>query len=156
MRVTVIAAGFDLGDDAPLPVNGKNGEEKEHIVAPKPKPTTIKDLVDRPLSPKPVGNFNNPQRVPVPQPQPQPQPPVVVYEEEDVYEEEEERTEHKPTFYYKHEDDTLRIRRMIDSFCQKIPNETDLETPAYLRHKVPLIDISQVPEVELFDQPLYE
>jgi cell division protein FtsZ len=81
---------------------------------------------------------------------------VVTYEEEEVYEEEEERTEHKPTFYYKHEDDTLRIRRMIDSFCQKIPNETDLETPAYLRHKVPLIDISQVPEVELFDQPLYE
>ncbi|MGX7687748.1 cell division protein FtsZ [Flectobacillus roseus] len=159
MRVTVIAAGFDLGDDAPLPVNGKNVEEKEHIVAPKPKPTTIKDLVDRPLSPKPVGNFNNPHRVPVPAapvPQPQPQPPVVTYEEEEVYEEEEERTEHKPTFYYKHEDDTLRIRRMIDSFCQKIPNETDLETPAYLRHKVPLIDISQVPEVELFDQPLYE
>ena len=155
MRVTVIAAGFDLADDAPLPINivNKPLDEKEPLVAARPKPT-LKDLIDRPASPKPIPTVGNPnpQRVAVVQP-----PVVVLEEEEEIYEEEEEKVEHKQaTFNYKQEDDTLRIRRMIDSFCQKIPNEADLESPAYLRYKVQLIDISQVPEVELFDQPLYE
>ncbi|WP_044173064.1 cell division protein FtsZ [Flectobacillus major] len=141
MRVTVIAAGFDLPEDAPLPINLNNIKEEE-------KKTVVKAKTEKKEGEKVI----TPTHVVSKQP-------VVVYEEEEEEEElvVEDKPEAKPImqFNFKHEDDSLRIRKMIDAFCQKTPAEADLETPAYLRYKVQLLDISQVPEVELFDQPLY-
>lgn len=46
------------------------------------------------------------------------------------------------------EDDTLRLRRMIDSFCQKVPTETELEAPAFQRYGIKLMDVSDIKGVE--------
>ena len=46
------------------------------------------------------------------------------------------------------EDDTLRLRRMIDSFCQKIPTETELEAPAFQRYGIKLMDVADIKGVE--------
>ncbi len=139
MRVTVIAAGFDLPEDAPI---------KTAPAPPVPTPTKT-------LAPPRINGHTNGSVAPV-------KPPVPVQPiemEEHFYEEEEEEKEPEskgnPVFNFKHEDDSLRIRKMIDSFAQKMPLESDLEIPTYQRYKVQLLDLSQVPEIELFDQPLY-
>lgn len=46
------------------------------------------------------------------------------------------------------EDDTLRLRRMIDSFCQKIPTETELEAPAFQRYGIKLMDVADIKGVD--------
>ncbi|MEY4541904.1 MAG: hypothetical protein RLZZ306_3661, partial [Bacteroidota bacterium] len=46
------------------------------------------------------------------------------------------------------EDDTLRLRKMIDTFCQKIPSEDELETPAFQRYGIKLLDVSEIRGVE--------
>ncbi len=46
------------------------------------------------------------------------------------------------------EDDTLRLRKMIDNFCQKMPSETDLEAPAFQRYGIKLMDVSDIKGVE--------
>lgn len=46
------------------------------------------------------------------------------------------------------EDDTLRLRRMIDSFCQKIPTEIELEAPAFQRYGIKLMDVADIKGVE--------
>lgn len=46
------------------------------------------------------------------------------------------------------EDDTLRLRRMIDSFCQKIPTETELEAPAFQRYGIKLMDVTDIKGVD--------
>jgi cell division protein FtsZ len=115
MRITVIAAGFDLLDEA-KPARLRFVKEAE-----------VPEVVDE-----------------IPE----------AFAEETV-QEIEVKEEKKSSFIYKKEDDTMRLRKMIDTFCQKMPTENELETPAYQRHGVNLIDITQIPEVELFEQPLY-
>ncbi len=46
------------------------------------------------------------------------------------------------------EDDTLRLRKMIDNFCQKMPSEIDLEAPAFLRYGIKLMDVSDIKGVD--------
>jgi cell division protein FtsZ len=116
MRITVIAAGFDLLDEV--------------------KPSRLKFIKEEEVS-EVVDEITLEEEIP-----------------EEVVEV-EVKEEKKPTFVYKREDDTLRLRKMIDTFCQRMPTENELETPAYQRHGVNLVDITQIPEVELFEQPLY-
>jgi cell division protein FtsZ len=117
MRITVIAAGFDLLDEV--------------------KPSKLKFVKEEEV-PEVVDEIAPEEEIP-----------------EEVVAEVEIKEEKKPTFVYKREDDTLRLRKMIDTFCQRMPTENELETPAYQRHGVNLVDITQIPEVELFEQPLY-
>ena len=46
------------------------------------------------------------------------------------------------------EDDTMRLRKMIDNFCQKMPSETDLEAPAFQRYGIKLMDVSDIKGVD--------
>jgi cell division protein FtsZ len=117
MRITVIAAGFDLLDEV-KPSRLKFVKEEE-----------VTEVVDETSAEEEIT--------------------------EEVVAEVEVKEEKKPSFVYKREDDTLRLRKMIDTFCQRMPTENELETPAYQRHGVNLVDITQIPEVELFEQPLY-
>jgi cell division protein FtsZ len=117
MRITVIAAGFDLLDEV--------------------KPSKLKFVKEEEV-PEVVDEIAPEEEI-----------------QEEVVAEVEIKEEKKPTFVYKREDDTLRLRKMIDTFCQRMPTENELETPAYQRHGVNLVDITQIPEVELFEQPLY-
>ncbi len=117
MRITVIAAGFDLLDEV--------------------KPSRLKFVKEEEVA-EVVDETSAEEEIP-----------------EEVVAEVEVKEEKKPTFVYKREDDTLRLRKMIDTFCQRMPTENELETPAYQRHGVNLVDITQIPEVELFEQPLY-
>lgn len=142
MRLTMIAAGFNLPEDSPIKGvqrNIKRNEVKEvRRTVPVAAPTNV--IVEE-----------RPERR--------------VYREREIIEEEEEVektvpvmvVEPKPTMPVmpKKEDDSLRLKKMIDSFSQKMPTEADLEMPAYQRYKVELFDISQLPEVELFEVPLY-
>jgi cell division protein FtsZ len=46
------------------------------------------------------------------------------------------------------EDDTLRLRKMIDNFCQKMPSEIDLEAPAFQRYGIKLMDVADIKGVD--------
>jgi cell division protein FtsZ len=46
------------------------------------------------------------------------------------------------------EDDTLRLRKMIDNFCQKMPSEIELEAPAFQRYGIKLMDVSDIKGVD--------
>ena len=46
------------------------------------------------------------------------------------------------------EDDTMRLRKMIDNFCQKMPSESDLEAPAFQRSGIKLMDVSEIKGVD--------
>jgi cell division protein FtsZ len=46
------------------------------------------------------------------------------------------------------EDDTLRLRKMIDAFCQKTPTEAELETPTFQRHGIKLMDVADIKGVD--------
>jgi cell division protein FtsZ len=46
------------------------------------------------------------------------------------------------------EDDTLRLRKMIDTFCQKMPSEMDLEAPAFQRYGIKLMDVADIKGVD--------
>jgi cell division protein FtsZ len=46
------------------------------------------------------------------------------------------------------EDDTLRLRKMIDNFCQKMPSEMDLEAPAFQRYGIKLMDVADIKGVD--------
>jgi cell division protein FtsZ len=75
-----------------------------------------------------------------------------IAEEQEVQPEiEEENEEIKPiqpiVFTYR-EDDTLRLRKMIDNFCQKTPTEDELETPAFQRYGIKLLDVSEIKGVD--------
>jgi cell division protein FtsZ len=54
----------------------------------------------------------------------------------------------QPIVFTYREDDTLRLRKMIDTFCQKIPSEDELETPAFQRYGIKLLDVSEIKGVE--------
>ncbi len=85
--------------------------------------------------------------------------PVLVVDEEEVEEEiinateevkiEEEKVKApEPIVFTYREDDTLRLRKMIDGFCQKIPTEDELEAPAFQRYGIKLLDVSEIKGVE--------
>jgi cell division protein FtsZ len=46
------------------------------------------------------------------------------------------------------EDDKIRLRKMIDNFCQKMPTETDLEAPAFQRYGIELMDVADIKGVD--------
>lgn len=46
------------------------------------------------------------------------------------------------------EDDTLRLRKMIDNFCQKMPSESDLEAPAFQRYGIKLVEVTDIKGVK--------
>jgi len=140
MRLTMIAAGFNLPEDSPI----------KGVSRPMVKRNEIKEVRRVTAPTPPVSDERFERRI---------------QREREVVEEEEEVekvvpamvAESKPTMPVmpKKEDDSLRLKKMIDSFSQRMPSEADLETPAYQRYKVELFDISQLPEVELFEVPLY-
>ena len=66
-------------------------------------------------------------------------------QEEEV---EEEIKPIQPIIFTHREDDTLRLRKMIDAFCQKLPTEEELETPAFQRYGIKLLDVSEIKGVE--------
>ena len=140
MRLTMIAAGFNLPEDSPI----------KGVSRPMIKRNEVKEVRRVTTPTPPVSDERFERRI---------------QREREVVEEEEEVekvvpvmvAESKPTMPVmpKKEDDSLRLKKMIDSFSQRMPSEADLETPAYQRYKVELFDISQLPEVELFEVPLY-
>jgi cell division protein FtsZ len=140
MRLTMIAAGFNLPEDSPI----------KGVSRPMVKRNEVKEVRRVTAPTPPVSDERFERRI---------------QREREVVEEEEEVekvvpvmvAESKPTMPVmpKKEDDSLRLKKMIDSFSQRMPSEADLETPAYQRYKVELFDISQLPEVELFEVPLY-
>ncbi|MDH4459978.1 MAG: cell division protein FtsZ [Flectobacillus sp.] len=140
MRLTMIAAGFNLPEDSPI----------KGVSRPMVKRNEVKEVRRVAAPTPPVSDERFERRI---------------QREREVVEEEEEVekvvpamvAESKPTMPVmpKKEDDSLRLKKMIDSFSQRMPSEADLETPAYQRYKVELFDISQLPEVELFEVPLY-
>lgn len=74
------------------------------------------------------------------------QDPVI---EEEISEEEDEETKPiQPIVFTHREDDTLRLRKMIDAFCQKTPTEDELESPAFQRYGIKLLDVSEIKGVE--------
>ncbi len=74
------------------------------------------------------------------------QDPVI---EEEISEEEDEETKPIQSIVFTHrEDDTLRLRKMIDAFCQKTPTEDELESPAFQRYGIKLLDVSEIKGVE--------
>ena len=70
----------------------------------------------------------------------------IVNEVEEV--QEEETVPIQPIIFTHREDDTIRLRKMIDSFCQKIPSEDELEPPAFQRYGIKLLDVSEIKGVE--------
>ncbi len=46
------------------------------------------------------------------------------------------------------EDDKIRLRKMIDNFCQKMPSESDLESPAFQRYGINLMEVADIKGVE--------
>ena len=78
--------------------------------------------------------------------------PNVDAEDEEVIENEEDEEEKlrpiQPIVFTHREDDTLRLRKMIDAFCQKLPTEDELETPAFQRYGIKLLDVSEIKGVE--------
>ena len=87
------------------------------------------------------------------------EPITVVIEEPNVDVEDQEAIENdddekeklepiQPIVFTHREDDTLRLRKMIDAFCQKLPTEDELETPAFQRYGIKLLDVSEIKGVE--------
>jgi cell division protein FtsZ len=72
----------------------------------------------------------------------------IINEVEEVKAEEEKVKEPEPVVFTYREDDTLRLRKMIDGFCQKIPTEEELEAPAFQRYGIKLLDVSEIKGVE--------
>jgi len=54
----------------------------------------------------------------------------------------------QPIIFTHREDDTLRLRKMIDAFCQKLPTEEELEPPTFQRYGIKLLDVSEIKGVE--------
>ena len=78
----------------------------------------------------------------------EPEPEVEEGIVDETVEEEEEMRPMQPIVFTYREDDTLRLRKMIDTFCQKIPTEDELETPAFQRYGIKLLDVSEIKGVE--------
>ncbi len=78
--------------------------------------------------------------------------PNVDAEDDEVIENEDDEEEKlrpiQPIVFTHREDDTLRLRKMIDAFCQKLPTEDELETPAFQRYGIKLLDVSEIKGVE--------
>jgi cell division protein FtsZ len=72
----------------------------------------------------------------------------IINEAEEVQTEEDKVKEPEPIVFTYREDDTLRLRKMIDGFCQKIPTEDELEAPAFQRYGIKLLDVSEIKGVE--------
>jgi cell division protein FtsZ len=144
MRFTVIAAGFNLPD-------GQVKKEKPPVPAethprPVPAPVHAPEPVFRTPEPQPSFFAPPPQPVYVPPPVPAP-----VRESAPVM---EARPQPRPV--YQPEDDSPRLRRMIEEFAHRLPAEQDLEAPAYLRHGVPLVEMSLVLGGEVERHHLYD
>jgi cell division protein FtsZ len=93
------------------------------------------------------------------------EPAIVVIEEEEIVDETEQgdiveanqpmsssetetlQVAPEVVFTYR-EDDTLRLRKMIDNFCQKMPSEIDLEAPAFQRYGIKLMDVADIKGVD--------
>jgi len=73
---------------------------------------------------------------------------VVDEVEEPEVEKEEEPAPVQPIVFTHREDDTARLRKMIDNFCQKTPTEMELEAPAFQRYGIKLLDVSEIKGVE--------
>ncbi|MEA5141710.1 cell division protein FtsZ [Arcicella rigui] len=118
MSITVIAAGFDLPDAPRQTVLPKNGVNGVH-----PKKTVA--AVE-------THTFK-----------------AVEIEEAEEIEEfiETEKHVNKPPVHYR-EDDTLRLKKMIEDFSHKMPSEADLEAPAFQRYGVKLVDISEMHDID--------
>lgn len=78
--------------------------------------------------------------------------PNIEAEDKEVIENEDDEEEKlrliQPIVFTHREDDTLRLRKMIDAFCQKLPTEDELETPAFQRYGIKLLDVSEIKGVE--------
>jgi cell division protein FtsZ len=72
----------------------------------------------------------------------------IINEAEEVKTEEEKVKAPEPVIFTFREDDTLRLRKMIDTFCQKTPTEDELESPAFQRYGIKLLDVSEIKGVE--------
>lgn len=129
LYLTVIAAGFESNEEIPIPVIIPPDDKKNK------KETKTEEVVTEVIKTESKEEVT----------------------EAEVIEIVSEVTEEKffdPSLIYKPEDDSLRLRKMIDAFCQRMPQESDLEAPAYARYKVPLVDISKIPAEDLIENPL--
>jgi cell division protein FtsZ len=130
MSITVIAAGFDLPD---LP--NQHIKKAEPVVV---VPEVV--AIEEPVLPV-VAEVTPLQTLPIEEPKLmeviEPQKPV-----------------QEVVFTYR-EDDTMRLRKMIDSFCQRTPSEADLEAPAFQRYGIKLLDVSEIKGVVFQEHALY-
>ncbi len=151
LRVTVIAAGFDLPpDNKPFP-SGSSVRPELELVYEETEPTNELDLVDElaenetvstPTADEVVTETGNagvaikpagPAHIPV----------LTGYGMATLLEEE------------RHED-TERIQQMIDYFSRVHPNDWQLDQPAFIRHKVMLHEMPLMPDFEIIRMRLTE
>ena len=134
VRVTVVAAGFDLPDDIVV-VEPPKVVEAPKVVAKEPEtPTNLpKELfVDKEVVGNPLGE-NNPYEI-----KPKPRIPERIFEKSD----------------------SEQIQRMIDHFVKQSYSLHDLSRPSFVRNSVSLVDLRAIKakeDFEVFDlQDLYE
>ncbi len=134
MRFTVIAAGFNL-PEGQVPKKEKPQEYPQPVAQPPVR-------YEEPVRVAEVPSFFNPRPAPVETPA---SVPVA-----------ETPVEARPRPTYQPEDDGPRLRRLIEEYSRKAPAEQELEAPAYLRHAVPLVEMSLVLSGELERRDLYD
>jgi cell division protein FtsZ len=125
MSITVIAAGFDLPDNPVRPISHpKNGVNGNH-------PKKGLKIEAHPLK-------------------------VAEVHEEELEEEEVIETEKhvNKAIYISREDDTIRLKKMVEDFSHKMPSEADLEAPAFQRYGIKLIDISEIHDIDFQEHSL--
>jgi cell division protein FtsZ len=126
MSITVIAAGFDLPDTPHKVPLSKNGVNGSHSKKiVKAETHTFKTIeVEEEI------------------------------EEEEAEEiiESEKQVSKVPVHY--REDDTLRLKKMVEDFSHKMPSEADLEAPAFQRYGVKLLDISEMHDIDFQEHTL--
>lgn len=150
LRVTVIAAGFDLPpDQKPFPSGTANRtEELPSIVV--PQPVEITDGVDQLVEELPITEVITPQE------QPQladtlPDPKVVEWPTGSMTGKSINDGFAMPSVFVEEErpEDTERIQEMIDYFSRVHPNDWQLEQPTFIRNKVVLYDMPLLADYEI-------
>jgi cell division protein FtsZ len=163
LRVTVIAAGFDTGNNLEefLTPNGVSAPADTESEKPDVKEENVADVVaaDEPAI-VPVSVDKEAENVDLKAAQPGSFPDQTLTRSVSVGPDvimvpgrnEKPLPGHRimePPVEAPSVSDTEQIQRMIDDFYHNRVSERDMETPAYLRHKVSLFDMQLLPEGEV-------
>jgi len=171
LRVTIIAAGFDMGNNleeflTPNGMTALNGKEKEGEKPEDKLPDTPEFPIDKATKIDALTNGHSPVekeaikdddgslqpgRFPdqIPTRSVTVGPDVIVVPGRNVRPTQEHRIVTDMPVETPTVTDTEQIQRMIEDFFHNRIPERDLEVPAYLRHKISLFDMQMLPEGEV-------